>query len=135
MISSPQLSRRSFLGQAAALSASPIAAQKGKGPKIYVLWDMEGASGIFTREQTWYWEEGVRENVAAEARELFTADVNAVSTAALAAGASELIVGRKQFACPRRRSSLTFPMPRLARKGHRLHLGFPFSARLRKLGI
>ena len=53
---------------------------------------MEGASGIFTREQAWYWEEGVRDNVAAEARKLFTADVNAVSTAALAAGASELIV-------------------------------------------
>ncbi len=92
MISSPQLSRRSFLGQAAALAASPMAAQKKPGPKIYILWDMEGASGIFTREQAWYWEEGVRENVAAEARELFTADVNAVSTAALAAGASELIV-------------------------------------------
>src|SRR5579872_474111 len=94
MTSSPKLSRRSFLGQAAALVTNPasMAAQKGAGPKIYILWDMEGTSGVFTREQAWYWEAGVRENVAAKARDLFTADVNAVSTAALAAGASELIV-------------------------------------------
>src|SRR5579872_3641304 len=94
MTSSPKLSRRSFLGQAAALVTNPasMAAQKGAGPKIYILWDMEGTSGVFTREQAWYWEAGVRENVAAKARDLFTADVNAVSAASLAAGASELIV-------------------------------------------
>src|SRR6266568_1313591 len=57
--------------------------------KIFVHWDMEGASGIFTREQAWYWETGVREQVAAEARELFTADVNSASVAALAAGVTE----------------------------------------------
>jgi D-amino peptidase len=60
--------------------------------KIFMHWDMEGASGIFTREQAWYWENGVREQVAAEARELLTADVNSASAAALAAGATELIV-------------------------------------------
>jgi D-amino peptidase len=53
---------------------------------------MEGSSGIFTREQAWYWENGVREQVAAGARELFTADVNSASAAALAAGVTELIV-------------------------------------------
>ncbi len=53
---------------------------------------MEGSSGIFTREQAWYWENGVRDQVAAEARELFTADVNSASAAALAAGVTELIV-------------------------------------------
>jgi D-amino peptidase len=60
--------------------------------KIFVHWDMEGASGIFTREQAWYWEEGVRENVANDARQLFTADVNSLSAAALEAGATDLIV-------------------------------------------
>ena len=25
--------------------------------KIYMLWDMEGVSGLFRREQTWHWEE------------------------------------------------------------------------------
>ena len=60
--------------------------------KIFILWDMEGTSGLFTREQVWYWEEGVREQVAAEGRDLLIADVNAASAAALAAGADELIV-------------------------------------------
>jgi D-amino peptidase len=54
--------------------------------------DMEGSSGIFTREQAWYWENGVREQVAMQARELFTADINSASAAALEAGATELIV-------------------------------------------
>jgi D-amino peptidase len=69
-----------------------LAAQKPAGMKIFVLWDMEGSSGIFTREQAWYWEQGVREQVAAEARNLFTQDVNSASTAALGAGVSDLIV-------------------------------------------
>jgi D-amino peptidase len=60
--------------------------------KIFVHWDMEGASGIFTREQAWYWEQGVRENVANDARQLFTSDVNSLSAAALEAGVSDLIV-------------------------------------------
>ena len=28
--------------------------------KVYMLWDMEGVSGLFTREQCWYWEPGAR---------------------------------------------------------------------------
>ena len=85
-----ELSRRKFLAGAAA--SSVLAAQEKSGLKIFIHWDMEGASGIFTREQAWYWENGVREQVAAEARELFTADVNSASAAALAAGVTELIV-------------------------------------------
>jgi D-amino peptidase len=84
-------SRRNFIGSAAALGMG-LAAQKPSGMKIFVLWDMEGSSGIFTREQAWYWEQGVREQVAAEARSLFTADVNSASAAALGAGVSDLIV-------------------------------------------
>jgi hypothetical protein len=28
--------------------------------KIFMHWDMEGTSGLFTREHTWFWEEGAR---------------------------------------------------------------------------
>src|SRR5205814_3338248 len=87
---SMELSRRQFLGTAAA--SSVLAAQEKRGLKIFMHWDMEGSSGIFTREQAWYWENGVREQIAAEARELFTADVNSASAAALAAGVTDLIV-------------------------------------------
>ena len=81
-------SRRAFLGSA----AGALAAQGRRGLKIFMHCDMDGSPGIFTREQAWYWENGVREHVAAEARELFTADINAASAAALAAGVTELIV-------------------------------------------
>lgn len=54
-------------------------------------WDLDGSSGIFSREQAWWWEPNVRPDVAAEARELMTADVNAGTKAALEAGVSELI--------------------------------------------
>jgi D-amino peptidase len=84
-------SRRNFIGGAAALGMG-LAAQRPPGMKIFVLWDMEGSSGIFTREQAWYWEQGVREQVAGEARNLFTADVNSASAAALGAGVTDLIV-------------------------------------------
>lgn len=83
-------SRRKFLGAAAA--SAVLTAQEKRGLKIFMHWDMEGSSGIFTREQAWYWENGVREQVAAGARELFTADVNSASAAALEAGVTELIV-------------------------------------------
>jgi D-amino peptidase len=91
------LSRRQFLGAAAApvLAAQErpeVLPSEKPGLKIFIHWDMEGSSGIFTREQAWYWENGVRPKVAAEARELFTADVNSASAAALAAGVTELIV-------------------------------------------
>ena len=86
-------SRRSLLRAAsAAVPSVLLPAQPQRGLKIFMNCDMDGSSGIFTREQAWYWENGVREQVAAEARELFTADVNAASAAALAAGVTELIV-------------------------------------------
>ena len=96
MIYSPEMrrhsnfTRRKFLGAVAA----PIlrAAQSPQGLKLFVLWDMEGTSGIFTREQAWYWENGVRPEVAAEARGIFTSNVNALSAAALERGTTELIV-------------------------------------------
>ena len=84
-----RFSRREFLGAAA---ATALPAQEKRGLKIFMHCDMEGSSGIFTREQAWYWENGAREQVAAQARELFTADVNSASAAALAAGVTELIV-------------------------------------------
>jgi D-amino peptidase len=60
--------------------------------KVYMLWDMEGVSGLLTREQCWYWEPGARPHVAAEGRGLLMADVAAACAAALAAGADEVIV-------------------------------------------
>ena len=99
MTSSSDFSRRRFLRHAAAMELAAATALRGfqtarkpPGLKIYMHWDMEGASGIFTREQAWYWENGVRENIPLEARGLLTADVNAASAAALEAGATEVIV-------------------------------------------
>ncbi len=69
-----------------------LSAQQRRGLKVFMHCDMDGSSGIFTREQAWYWESGAREQVGMEARELFTADINAASAAALAAGVTELIV-------------------------------------------
>jgi D-amino peptidase len=60
--------------------------------KIYMHWDMEGVSGIFTREHVWYWEEGTREHIAEEGHQLLIADVNSAAAAALEAGADEVIV-------------------------------------------
>lgn len=60
--------------------------------KIFMHWDMEGTSGLFTREQTWYWEAGVREEVAAEGKKLLMDDISSACAAALAAGADEVIV-------------------------------------------
>src|SRR4051794_41841346 len=72
--------------------ALPAAAQNRRGGlKLFMNCDIEGSSGIFTREQAWYWENGVREHVALEARELFTADINMASAAALEAGATPLV--------------------------------------------
>lgn len=60
--------------------------------KLYMLWDMEGASGLFTRAHAWYWEPGVSPEIAEEGRRLLIADVNSASAAALAAGVDELVV-------------------------------------------
>jgi D-amino peptidase len=88
---STRTTRRKFI--AAALGAPALsAAQSQQGLKLFVLWDMEGTSGVFTREQAWYWENGVREEVALAARGIFTSNVNALSAAALERGATELIV-------------------------------------------
>src|SRR5262249_22115182 len=92
-----QISRRTFLrcgGSAAAgLTVPPVlTSQQNRGLKIFMHWDLDGASGIFSREQAWWWEPNVREQVAAEARELMTADVNAGTRAAMEAGVTDLIV-------------------------------------------
>jgi D-amino peptidase len=55
-------------------------------------WDMEGVSGIFTREHVWYWEEGTRAHIAEEGRQLLTSDINSAVASALEAGADEVIV-------------------------------------------
>jgi len=60
--------------------------------KLFMHWDMEGVSGLFTREQVWFWEEGVRPEVADEGRRLLMADVNSATAAALEAGADQVIV-------------------------------------------
>jgi D-amino peptidase len=60
--------------------------------KIYMHWDMEGVSGLFTREHVWFWEEGVRPVIAEEGRRLLMADVNSATAAALQAGADQVIV-------------------------------------------
>ncbi|HZT31226.1 MAG TPA: M55 family metallopeptidase [Bryobacteraceae bacterium] len=92
MSSASSIPRRQFIAAPFVLSSRLRAAQARQGLKIFMHCDMDGASGIFTREQAWYWENGVPEKVALEARELFTADVNAASAAALAAGVTQLIV-------------------------------------------
>jgi D-amino peptidase len=59
---------------------------------VYMHWDMEGVSGLFTREHVWFWEEGVRPAIAEEGRRLLMADVNSATAAALQAGADQVIV-------------------------------------------
>jgi D-amino peptidase len=60
--------------------------------KIFMLWDMEGVSGLFTREHVWFWEPETSPRVAEEGRRLIEADVRAAVAAALDAGVYELIV-------------------------------------------
>ena len=60
--------------------------------KVFMHWDMEGVSGILNREQVWYWEDGVPEEVGDEGRRLLIADINSAVAAALEAGVDELIV-------------------------------------------
>ena len=57
-----------------------------------MLWDMEGVSGLFTREHVWFWEPDTREQIAEEGRQLLVADINSALAAALDAGADEVIV-------------------------------------------
>lgn len=60
--------------------------------KLYMLCDMEGISGICTREHVWFWEAGARASVAEAGRRLMTLDVNSAAAAALEAGVEELVV-------------------------------------------
>ena len=60
--------------------------------KIFTHWDMEGACGVFNREEVWFWEPKVRKEVAEHGRELLMADVNSAVQALLEAGVDEVIV-------------------------------------------
>jgi D-amino peptidase len=60
--------------------------------KLYLLCDMEGASGLFRREQAWFWEPRATEADQLEGQRLLTADVGAAVVAALEAGADSLVV-------------------------------------------
>ena len=60
--------------------------------KLFMHWDMEGASGIHAREQVWFWEPGAGKEAAAIGRDLLIADVNNATLAALDAGVDEIIV-------------------------------------------
>jgi D-amino peptidase len=60
--------------------------------KLFMHWDMEGVSGLFTREHVWFWEDGVRPDIAEEGRRLLMADVDSATAAALQAGADQVIV-------------------------------------------
>lgn len=60
--------------------------------KLYMHWDMEGTSGLFSREQTWVWEKGVRPEVMEAGMNLLMADVESAVKAALAAGAERVEV-------------------------------------------
>lgn len=95
--------RREFLRSAAIAAASAILphwftgqdarAEDSKSKlTVYMDWDMEGVSGLFTRQQVWFWEKGVRPEVAEEGRRLLVADVNSAAVAALAAGADRVVV-------------------------------------------
>ena len=60
--------------------------------KIYMIWDMEGTSGLFERDQTWYKSKGVPKEVAEAGIQLMIDDVNSAVAAALKAGADRVIV-------------------------------------------
>jgi D-amino peptidase len=60
--------------------------------KLYMHWDMEGASGIFRRAQAWYYRPGATEQDRIDGQRLLEADMRAAITAVLEAGADELIV-------------------------------------------
>ncbi|MGD0113322.1 MAG: M55 family metallopeptidase, partial [Armatimonadota bacterium] len=60
--------------------------------RIFMHWDMEGVSGIVTREQVWFWEEGVRKEAADLGQRLLIEDINSAAAAALDAGVDELII-------------------------------------------
>ena len=69
-----------------------ITRKNDKVLKVFMLWDMEGTSGLFDKERIWYWDPGVPEQMKIEGCELFTADVNSAARAALEAGVDSLII-------------------------------------------
>jgi len=60
--------------------------------KVFMLWDMEGTSGLFEKEKIWYWDPGVPVQMKKEGCEMLTADVNSAARAALEAGVDSLII-------------------------------------------
>jgi D-amino peptidase len=84
-----------------------------RGLAIFMLWDMEGVSGLFTREQVWFWEKGVRPEAAEEGRKLLVADINSAAEAALNAGANRLIVCDTHHGGGNIRLPEMFPDPRI----------------------
>ncbi|MCC7492685.1 MAG: M55 family metallopeptidase [Fimbriimonadaceae bacterium] len=60
--------------------------------KVFMLWDMEGVSGLWRREEVWYWEPGVEPADETAGKALLMADINNAVVAALEAGVEELIV-------------------------------------------
>ncbi len=59
--------------------------------KLYINWDMEGVSGLYQRDQAWFWDRA-KPGAHEEGRRLLTADMNAATAAALAAGVDQLVV-------------------------------------------
>jgi D-amino peptidase len=66
--------------------------QKDDVLKIFMLWDMEGTSGLFDQQRIWYWDEGVPKELGVEGCKMLTADVNAAARAAFEAGVDTLII-------------------------------------------
>ena len=60
--------------------------------KVFMLWDMEGISGLERRTQAWFWDKDATEEDGRQGAELLMADINSASAAALEAGVDELIV-------------------------------------------
>ncbi len=60
--------------------------------KLFMHWDMEGTSGLFTRKHAWFWDPDTTPQDESEGRAFLVADVNNAITAALDAGVDELLV-------------------------------------------
>ncbi|HEX2515474.1 MAG TPA: M55 family metallopeptidase, partial [Chloroflexota bacterium] len=86
--------------------------------KLYMLWDMEGASGLFERDQAWYWHPHVPPETAAAGLRLLMADVNGAVAAALEAGADEVIVCDTHHGGGNLRLPVMLRDPRVTYHGH-----------------
>ena len=60
--------------------------------KVYMHWDMEGCSGLFHKDQAWYWYPHVPESTKEEGIRLLMADINNAVQAALDAGADHVYI-------------------------------------------